>query len=198
MGTTSITYLPGQLEAAAATVATAALAPINPVLTFSAADLHQVGAHEATDDRTVPKGAIAVSPPDDYMGDEDLASVCAHRIRKALLVAGHAGGRLGEIGMLDLVRAVSALVGAARRRECPSEWVALRIADLREVDLAAAQIAEPRAAGGVIWIPLGGLPSAWTDAVAAARERIEAALRGGPTDLLGVPLAAAPAPRIAA
>jgi hypothetical protein len=186
-----------QITSAANALATAALAPRDPVLVFSTADLSQVGAHEGDEVPTPRPGRIAVCPPRHYGDADDLADLCAHRLRKALLRAGHAGS-FAAIGVLDLVEAVAALVAAARRRECPSDFIALRAGDLREVDLTDLTATDPRAAGGVLWISLAGLPATWPAAVAAARARIEAALRPGPTDLSAIPVAAPPAPRLAA
>jgi hypothetical protein len=53
MGTSTITHRPGQLDAAAAAVATAALVQSDPLLAFSVADPRQLGAHEAGDKVTV-------------------------------------------------------------------------------------------------------------------------------------------------
>jgi hypothetical protein len=169
------TLLPGRLDAAAAAVATAALAPNDPVLLFDVRDLGQVAADEGMR-HVAPIGTIAVAPPRHYVDDDHLADLCAHRLRRALLRSGVPSVPFSEIRPLELVDAVSALVAAARRRRCPAEWMALRCADLREVDLNGASVADTALDAGVVWVPLGGLPTTWAEALEVARGRIEAAL----------------------
>jgi hypothetical protein len=188
-----------QVEVAARAVATAALAVIDPVLLFSAADLSQVGACEAHDLITCRPGQIAVTPPRYFSDPDHLADLSAHRLRRALLMAGR--GDLSMIGIPDLLGAVQALVAASYRRAMPGDFVALGEA-LREIDLGTYTSAVV-SVGTIYWISLAGIGGGWALARSEARRRIEDALAGGPSDLASAartglrPVGAAP-PRIPA
>lgn len=170
-----------RLELAAAAVASAALAPDDPVLLFSASDLSQVGACEAREALMIPAETIAVraprSPGED---DEYLADLCAHRLRKEMLRAGVPAGPSEGINAVAVLNAVAALVAAARRSDCPSPWMALGARDLRELDLARSDPSPVLLSAPVLWIPLGGIAGPWADAHALARERVLAAIAEAP------------------
>lgn len=188
-----------QIASAARAVATAALAVIDPVLVFSVADLSQVGACEARDLITCRPGQIAVTPPRYFSDPDHLADLSAHRLRRALLIAGRAD--LSMIRIPELLGAVQALVGAAHRRAMPGDFIALG-AGLREIDLGS-YTAKAVSAVTIRWISLAGIGGGWALARSEARRRIEDALAGGPSDLAAVartglrPVGAAP-PRIPA
>ena len=166
-----------QLEAAAAAVAAAATASTSPVLAFRTADLLQVCAKNAGELWVPPAPSIIVASPTEYVDQDHLEDLCAHRLRTEVRRYVNRTGRRLRVTEAQFAQAVARLVAATERRDLPGDWVALRAEDLSEIGMRDFCAGDGRLAGGIIWISLAHLPRRYEAALAPARRRIEQAAR---------------------